>query len=46
MKNANLSGTILEGADLRGVLNLTNQQISKAVINGETILPDKIEEET
>ena len=38
--NANLKGTILRGADLREARNLTWEQLSKAVIDDSTRLPD------
>lgn len=38
-KDAILDGTILRGADLTGALNLTSEQISKAVIDKATKLP-------
>ena len=38
--NANLKGTILRGADLREARNLTWQQLSEAVIDESTRLPD------
>ena len=38
-KNANLQGTILRGADLSDVLNLTREQLDKAIIDETTILP-------
>lgn len=41
--NANLDGTILRGADLTGVRNLTHEQLSRAVIDEATVLPDYID---
>ena len=38
--NANLKGTILRGADLREARNLTREQLSEAVIDDGTRLPD------
>ena len=38
-KDAILEGTILKGADLTDALNLTREQIAKAVIDKKTILP-------
>jgi uncharacterized protein YjbI with pentapeptide repeats len=38
-KNANLEGTILRGADLSDALNLTREQLDKAIIDETTILP-------
>ena len=38
--NANLKGTILRGADLREARNLTWKQLSEAVIDDSTRLPD------
>lgn len=42
-KGAALRGTILRGADLTGARNLTLDQLSEAVIDDETILPDYID---
>ena len=39
-KDAILDGTILIGADLSEARNLTAMQLSKAVIDGSTRLPD------
>lgn len=41
--NANLDGTILSGADLTGARNLTEEQLSRAVIDEATRLPDYID---
>ncbi|HMN88156.1 MAG TPA: pentapeptide repeat-containing protein [Bauldia sp.] len=38
-----LRGTILRGADLTGARNLKPDQLSEAVIDGQTILPDYID---
>lgn len=38
-KDAILEGTILKGADLTDALNLTREQIAKAIIDKRTILP-------
>jgi uncharacterized protein YjbI with pentapeptide repeats len=38
-KNANLTGTILRGADLTDATNLTEQQITAAIIDERTKLP-------
>jgi uncharacterized protein YjbI with pentapeptide repeats len=38
-KNANLEGTILRGADLSDALNLTREQLNRAIIDEATILP-------
>ena len=40
---ASLRGTILRGADLSGAKNLTVEQLSEAVIDGQTILPDYLD---
>lgn len=40
LKDANLRGTILRGADLRDVKNLTKGQLSEAIVDAETLLPD------
>ena len=42
-KDARLRGTILRGADLTGAKNLTIEQISEAVIDDDTILPQYID---
>ncbi len=42
-KGAVLRGTILRGADLTGAKNLTLGQLSEAVIDDGTILPDYID---
>jgi uncharacterized protein YjbI with pentapeptide repeats len=42
--NANLKGTILRGADLREARNLTWQQLSEAVIDASTRLPDYLQD--
>ena len=39
-KDAILTGTILKGADLRETKNLTWEQLSQAVIDDSTLLPD------
>jgi uncharacterized protein YjbI with pentapeptide repeats len=39
-----LDGTILKGADLTGAKNLTIQQLSRAIVDGETILPSYIDQ--
>ncbi len=39
-KDAILMGTILKGADLSGASNLTWDQLSEAIIDDTTILPD------
>jgi uncharacterized protein YjbI with pentapeptide repeats len=41
--NARLDGMILEGADLTGARNLTVEQLSRAVIDVNTLLPDYID---
>jgi uncharacterized protein YjbI with pentapeptide repeats len=41
-KDAILEGTILKGADLSGALNLTREQIQGAIIDENTVLPDKL----
>jgi uncharacterized protein YjbI with pentapeptide repeats len=43
LKDANLNQTILRGADLSGAKNLTVAQLSKAVLDETTILPDYID---
>ncbi|MGH6922424.1 MAG: pentapeptide repeat-containing protein [Propylenella sp.] len=40
---ANLDGTILVGADLTGARNLTTEQLSHAVLDETTALPDYID---
>lgn len=42
-EDANLTGTILRGADLTGARNLTEEQLSAAVIDGQTRLPSYID---
>lgn len=42
-EGALLSGTILRGADLAGAKNLTVEQLSAAIIDDRTILPDYID---
>jgi len=42
--NANLKGTILRGADLREARNLTWEQLSEAVIDDSTRLPDHLQD--
>lgn len=42
MHNAILDGTILKGADLTGVRNLTHAQIARAIIDDQTILPAEL----
>jgi uncharacterized protein YjbI with pentapeptide repeats len=42
LKNANLKGAILRGADLRDVTNLTREQLSEAVIDETTLLPEHL----
>jgi uncharacterized protein YjbI with pentapeptide repeats len=39
-KDAILDGTVLKGADLTDAVNLTAEQLGKAVIDTDTILPD------
>ena len=41
--NANLKGTILRGADLREAKNLTWAQLSEALIDDRTRLPEYLE---
>jgi uncharacterized protein YjbI with pentapeptide repeats len=43
LKGANLKGAILRGADLRDAKNLTWEQLSEAVIDETTKLPDYLE---
>lgn len=43
MKDTNLDKTILIGADLSNVENLTLEQLSKAIIDETTILPEYID---
>ena len=45
LKDANLKGAILRGADLRDVANLTWEQLSEAIIDQTTKLPDYLEKE-
>jgi uncharacterized protein YjbI with pentapeptide repeats len=40
---ANLSGTILRGADLSEAQNLSVEQLSAAIIDDRTVLPDYID---
>ena len=40
-KDAILDGTILKGADLTGAKNLTRAQLSKAILDSTTKLPDE-----
>ncbi len=42
-KDANLDGTVLNGADLRDSKNLTVEQLSQAIIDEATALPDYID---
>ena len=42
-EGALLSGTILSGADLTGAKNLTVEQLSAAIIDDLTVLPDYID---
>jgi uncharacterized protein YjbI with pentapeptide repeats len=42
-EGAVLRGTILRGADLTGAKNLTIEQLSEAVIDNRTILPNYID---
>jgi uncharacterized protein YjbI with pentapeptide repeats len=42
-ENARLDGMILQGADLTGARNLTVEQLSHAVIDASTLLPDYID---
>ena len=41
--DSNFSNSKLQGADLRGAINLTREQIASAVIDGNTKLPDYLE---
>lgn len=43
LKNAKLKKTILDDADLTGAKNLTLDQLSEAIINDGTRLPDYID---
>lgn len=45
LKDAKLKGAILRGADLRDVANLTWEQLSEAIIDQTTKLPDYLEQE-
>ena len=42
-EGAVLNGTILRGADLTGAKNLTIEQLSEAIIDDRTILPNYID---
>ena len=42
-KGARLRGTVLSGADLTDARNLTIEQLSEAVIDDDTILPNYID---
>jgi uncharacterized protein YjbI with pentapeptide repeats len=42
-KGARLRGTVLRGADLTDAKNLTIEQLSEAVIDDDTILPNYID---
>jgi len=42
-QDASLRGTILRGADLTGARNLTIEQLSEAIIDDATILPEYID---
>lgn len=42
-EGAVLDGTILKGADLSGAKNLTVQQLSRAIVDRQTILPAYID---
>ncbi len=44
-ESARLDGAILRGADLTGAKNLTLEQLSRAVIDGKTLLPNYIDRE-
>ena len=41
-RDANLDGTILVGADLTDARNLTERQLSRAVLDATTTLPDYV----
>lgn len=43
LAGARLIGTVLHGADLTAATNLTVDQLSLAIIDGETLLPDYID---
>ncbi len=43
LSNAILRGTVLRGADLTDVKNLTVEQLSEAIIDDDTILPSYID---
>ena len=43
LAGTNLNGTILRGADLSGALNLTVEQLSNAVLDDDTLLPEYID---
>lgn len=45
LKDAVLKGTILRGADLRDAKNLTREQLSEAIIDDTTKLPDHLQAE-
>jgi uncharacterized protein YjbI with pentapeptide repeats len=42
-ENARLDGMILKGANITGARNLTLEQLSRAVIDATTLLPDYID---
>lgn len=42
-KNAILEGTILRGADLTGAMNLTHEQLGKAILDKSTKLPRNLQ---
>ena len=42
-RDANLDGTNLKGADLRDATNLTVEQLSRAIVDEATKLPDYID---
>jgi uncharacterized protein YjbI with pentapeptide repeats len=44
LKDAILRGTILRGADLSDVRNLTQEQLSEALVDEETVLPPYLAE--
>jgi len=44
-RNAVFKGTILRGADLRDALNLTKKQVSEAITDANTLLPQLVEDE-